>query len=100
MGQNIIYRYLLLASAFILLTGCIKDPEMGSKANPNGSFTLTAVAQSMSPEQVITRASDPKNEAEREIRSLHVFLFGPDDNYLATKEGYGSFQGYQDPKQS
>ena len=59
------------------------------------SFTLTAVAQSMSPEQVITRASDPKNEAEREIRSLHVFLFGPDDNYLATKEGYGSFQGYQ-----
>lgn len=95
MGQNIIYRYLLLASAFILLTGCIKDPEMGSKANPNGSFTLTAVAQSMSPEQVITRASDPKSEAEREIRSLHVFLFGPDNNYLATKEGYGSFQGYQ-----
>ena len=79
----------------LLLCGCSKDSLSPIGTRHQGNFTLTAIAESMSPERVITRASDPKSDAECEIRTLHVFMFGPDGNYLATKDNYHLYQGYQ-----
>lgn len=94
MRQKDICAGLLLTIA-IGLSGCTKEEQLGEWDNQSGKFTLSVVAESMSPEQVITRASDPKTEEEREIRTLHVFLFGPDENYLASKDGYHLYQAYQ-----
>ena len=94
MRQKDICAGLLLTIA-IGLSGCTKEEQLGEWDNQSGKFTLSVVAESMSPEQVITRASDPKTEEEREIRTLHVFLFGPDGNYLASKDGYHLYQAYQ-----
>lgn len=90
-----LYRLLCPIAALLLLAGCTKDPIQEQGAPRSDGFTLTAVAENMTPEQVVTRASDPKTEAECEIRTLHVFLFGEDRNYLATREGYPLVQGYQ-----
>ena len=90
-----LYRLLQPIAALLLLAGCTKDPIQEQAAPRSGDFTLTAVAENKTPEQVVTRASDPKTEAECEIRTLHVFLFGADRNYLATREGYPLVQGYQ-----
>lgn len=79
----------------VLSVGCVKDPRPEVDLGGSAGFTLTAVAESMSPEHVITRTSDPKTAAECEIRTLHVFLFGPDGNYLAAKDENHRFQGYQ-----
>lgn len=84
-------------SAALCLAGCSKDeiPDRSGFGH-DGNFRLAAVAESMSPESVVTRASDPKNEAEREIKTLHVFLFGPNGKYLSAKQdGEHRFQGYQ-----
>ena len=96
MKQRKLYLSLLLISAStLLLNGCTKEEELNRTDDHRGGFTLTAVAESMSPERVITRASDPKNDAECEIRSLHVFLFGSDGNYLTRKTEDDLYQGYQ-----
>lgn len=94
MKRKRVCQSLWAAALVVLSAGCVKEPYPGGGTG-GGGFTLTAVAESMSPEGVITRASDPKTAAECEIRTLHVFLFGPDGNYLGTREGHRIFQGYQ-----
>lgn len=95
MKRKRVCQSLWAAALVVLSAGCVKEPYPGGGTGGSSGFTLTAVAESMSPEGVITRASDPKTAAECEIRTLHVFLFGPDGNYLGTREGHRIFQGYQ-----
>ncbi len=95
MARYDLYRIFLLPAILLWVTGCTKDQIEEPGEPSRGGFTLTAVAESMAPEQVVTRATDPKTEAECEIRTLHVFLFGEDGNYLATRDGYPLTQGYQ-----
>lgn len=94
MKRKNLYLNLILTVA-IFLTGCSKDMDINSREDLRSGFTLTAVAESMSPEHIVTRASDPKTEEECEIHSLHVFLFGPDGNYLTRKTDNDLYQGYQ-----
>lgn len=94
MKRKNLYLNLILTAA-IFLTGCSKDMDINSREDLRSGFTLTAVAESMSPEHIVTRASDPKTEEECEIHSLHVFLFGPDGNYLTRKTDNDLYQGYQ-----
>ena len=84
------------------MTGCTKGEYTapGGTVNESG-FRLSVVTKNMSREEVVTRASDPKTEAEREIKELHVsFLFGPDGKYLQARQDGGghSYQGYQSVK--
>ena len=95
MKRKTLYRSLSLVTALILLAGCAKDPEANIPTGNRRGFTLSAVAESMSPERIITRVADPKSDAECEIRTLHVFLFGPDEEYLTTKDDSYPYQGYQ-----
>ena len=82
MNGRTIRKYLflpLVAIAALSMTGCTKGEYTapGGTVNESG-FRLSVVTKSMSRKEVVTRASDPKTEAEREIKELHVFLFGPD----------------------
>lgn len=91
----------LLAVASLCMTGCTKEEFAGpgNAADGNG-FRISVVTESMSHEEVVTRVSDPKTEAEREIKELHVFLFGEDGKYLQAKRDGEThpFQGYQSVK--
>ena len=104
MNGRTIRKYLflpLVAIAALSMTGCTKGEYTApGGAADGGGFRLSVVTKSMSREEVVTRASDPKTEAEREIKELHVFLFGPDGKYLQARQDGGghSFQGYQSAK--
>ena len=92
---------ILLAIAALSMAGCTKGEYTApGGAADGGGFRLSVVTKSMSREEVVTRASDPKTEAEREIKELHVFLFGPDGKYLQARQDGGghSYQGYQSVK--
>ena len=104
MNGRTIRKYLflpLVAIAALSMTGCTKGEYTapGGTVNESG-FRLSVVTKSMSRKEVVTRASDPKTEAEREIKELHVFLFGPDGNYLQARQDGGghSSQGDQSVK--
>ena len=104
MNGRTIRKYLflpLVAIAALSMTGCTKGEYTapGGTVNESG-FRLSVVTKNMSREEVVTRASDPKTEAEREIKELHVFLFGPDGKYLQARQDGGghSYQGYQSVK--
>lgn len=89
-----IERLLALCAVLpLLLASCTKE-EFGAPSRPGGGFRLCAEAEELSPQIVTTRAADPKEEAEREIKTLHIFLFGPDGNYLQAATDF-PFQGYK-----
>ena len=93
MNGRTIRKYLflpLVAIAALSMTGCTKGEYTapGGTVNESG-FRLSVVTKNMSREEVVTRASDPKTEAEREIKELHVFLFGPDGKYLQARQDGG-----------
>ena len=62
---------------------------------PEDSFVLTIQSNKMLPQQVATRASDPKEEAEKRINQLYLFFFDANGQFL--KEYQGRFFGYQKP---
>ena len=51
-------------------------------------FRIVAQSDRLREQVVTTKAADPKSEAEKEIRSMHIFFFGPDGNYVKSKAGY------------
>jgi len=64
-----------------------------------GNCTLSFVCgdmlpQFIDPDDVVSRASDPKKLEEKEIRTLHLFFFAPDGT-LANKAEYNNFLPYQ-----
>ncbi len=92
-----ICRNLLFVAAMVLsVFSCAKN-DIGLQENSGKGFMLSVVAESMSPEASITRVADSKLAEEKEIKELHVFLFGPDGKYLAANQNDGGhlFQGYQ-----
>lgn len=66
--------------------------DNGSLAGHGGEMQLSFIASRMNVQQVSTRSSVKKPE-EQTIKTLHIFIFGPDGQYLSSKEGY-PFQGY------
>lgn len=78
-------------------SGCQED---GVEVYPDapaedGYFTLTMQNERMLPTQVKTRASDPKEDEEKEIRQLYLFFFGQSGQYLETYQN--RFIGFQKP---
>lgn len=83
----------LILSA-VLLSSCQQDdmfdvPEIN---NPGEEVSLSFIGDPMQRYQVTTKSSDPKEEAEKEIKQLCVFFFGSDGNYLTG----GYLKGYDD----
>ena len=78
-------------------SGCQED---GVEVYPDapaedGYFTLTMQNERMLPTQVKTRASDPKEDEEKEIRQLYLFFFRQSGQYLETYQN--RFIGFQKP---
>ena len=61
----------------------------------DGYFTLTMQSDRMLPTTVTTRASDPKEDEEKEIRQLYLFFFRQSGQYLETYQN--RFIGFQKP---
>lgn len=83
----------LILSA-VLFSSCQQDdmfdvPEIN---NPGEEVSLSFIGDPMQRYQVTTKSSDPKEEAEKEIKQLCVFFFGSDGNYLTG----GYLKGYDD----
>lgn len=78
-------------------SGCQED---GVEVYPDapaedGYFTLTMQNERMLSTQVKTRASDSKEDEEKEIRQLYLFFFSQSGQYLETYQN--RFIGFQKP---
>lgn len=77
-------RYLSLFFIASLFVSCSDDltGDMTHIVPDNQVLTLSFESNKMLPHQVASRASDPKEEKEKEIKTLHVFFFDKDGKYL------------------
>lgn len=95
MNRNFIlrgWRNWLCGLAAVALSGCIDEELPGvASALKEGEISLQWVAANMG--RVVTKGTDPRTSAEKEIKDVHIFLFGPDGNYL--ESGNNAFQGYR-----
>ena len=94
--NNAILRWLLWMLP-LALGSCQQEkvevfPEVPGE---DGYFTLTMQSDCMLPTTVTTRASDPKEDEEKEIRQLYLFFFRQSGQYLETYQN--RFIGFQKP---
>lgn len=59
-----------------------------------GDLSVQVIPAQMGIYKVGTRGTDPKDYAEQEIKSLHLFLFDSEGNYLQATQN-DAFQGYE-----
>ena len=86
------WRGWLCGLAALSLSACMDEELSGSaSALKEGEISLQWVAANMG--RVVTKGTDPRTSAEKEIKDVHIFLFGPDGNYL--ESGNNAFQGYR-----
>ena len=88
---------LAAAAAFSIaaLTGCADDRYDGPQTG-DGELAISFVADDLVPGELKTRAGGTrvaKYNEELEIKSLHVFIFGSDGNYIQPSDGH-RWQGY------
>ena len=88
---------LAAAAAFSIaaLTGCVDDRYDGPQTG-DGELAISFVADDLVPGELKTRAGGTrvaKDNEELEIKSLHVFIFGSDGNYIQPSDGH-RWQGY------
>ena len=96
MRRNMVFA---LAAAAMCLAGCSLWEEdafvIGKQGQSSEYFTLEAQSNKMLPKKVTTKASDPKDDAEKEIRQLYLFFFDSEGQYLS--EYQNRFIGFQKP---
>ena len=86
------WRSWLCGLVALSLSACMDEELPGSEVGlKEGEISLQWIAANMG--QVVTKGTDAKTRAEREIKDVHIFLFGPDGNYL--ESGNNAFQGYR-----
>ena len=85
------------AAVCLALCACQQDEweVQQQEIAPEDSFVLTIQSNKMLPQQVATRASDPKEEAEKRINQLYLFFFDANGQFL--EEYQDRFFGYQKP---
>lgn len=79
-----LYKYLGLFFIASLFGACSDDfiDNVTPVIPDDQALTLSFESNKMLPHQVTTRLSDPKTEQEKEIKTLHIFFFDKDGNYL------------------
>ena len=83
-------------AGILLLAACQQeDVERFAPEAGGNEFTLTMQSDRMLPTPVTTKASDPKEDAEKEIRQLYLFFFDGQGQYLETYQN--RFIGFQKP---
>ena len=87
-------RNCLCGLAAMLLFACADEELPGGASDltlKEGEIALQWLPANMGVQ--LSRGTDSKTNAEKEIKNIHVFLFGPDGNYLDA--GQNAFQGYK-----
>ncbi len=78
------------------MTGCSDDNELWDEPEASGPVTIVAQSVDMiepfSMPEVLSRANDPKNEAEKKINTLHLFFFDKDGQFI--KSNADNFKPY------
>ena len=79
-----IFRFVCaLLPASLLTVACQQDDFNTPAPHINGEgLTLSFSSDPMKPYQVTTRSSDAKEDAEKEIKTLHVFFFDAQGDWL------------------
>lgn len=81
------YKGLIIPAAVSLLSACSFDELVSLPQTPEGDgMSISFCSDMMSSVKVGTKASDPKDDAEKQINQLYIFFFGSDGEYL--KGGY------------
>lgn len=89
------WRSWLCGLVALSLSACMDEELPGSEVGlKEGEISLQWIAANMG--QVVTKGTDAKTRAEREIKNVHIFLFGPGGDYLhADNDERDAFQGYR-----
>ena len=90
-------RYMGLAACIALaaLWGCVQE-EYNAPIVGGGELSLSMTADDLIPGELKSRAGSArvaKENEEMEIKTLHVFIFGSDENYIEPAEDH-RYQGY------
>lgn len=77
------YRvYAFSAVTALLIASCSIDEPMNLPQMQDGGICLEFISDPMDNLMVGTKASDQKNDAEKQIHNLHIFFFDKDGQYL------------------
>lgn len=89
-----ITSYLCGLLSFLILFACQRE-EFGNTIQSNDEFSLNISTKGlMNQYTVTTRGTDIKTTEEQEIKSLHVFIFDENGNYLKSSTDH-RYQGYR-----
>lgn len=87
---------IVAALSIVAMTGCSDDNELWDEPEASGLVTIVAQSVDMiepfSMPEVLSRANDPKNEAEKKINTLHLFFFDKDGQFI--KSNADNFKPY------
>ncbi|WP_300975647.1 hypothetical protein [uncultured Muribaculum sp.] len=79
---------IVAALSIVAMTGCSDDNELWDEPEVSGPVTIVAQSVDMiepfSMPEVLSRANDPKNEAEKRINTLHLFFFDNNGQFITS----------------
>lgn len=79
---------IVAALSIVAMTGCSDDNELWDEPEISGPVTIVAQSVDMiepfSMPEVLSRANDPKNEAEKKINTLHLFFFDNNGQFITS----------------
>lgn len=79
---------IVAALSIVAMTGCSDDNELWDEPEISGPVTIVAQSVDMiepfSMPEVLWRANDPKNEAEKRINTLHLFFFDNNGQFITS----------------
>ena len=83
------FCYVIVAAlSIVAMTGCSDDNELWDEPEISGPLTIVAQSVDMiepfSMPEVLSRANDPKNEAEKRINTLHLFFFDNNGQFITS----------------
>ena len=84
MKRHNLYIGLLLACLLPLISACEQEDVYNPSVH-SGGLVIKAISEPMLEQTVTRSAGIAKEEAEKEIKSLHLFFFDAGGNYLAVK---------------
>lgn len=84
MDKSVFRIMKFLLPAALLLGACQQDElyHVPGSLEPGKALTLTFSSDPMEQYKVTTRSSDAKEDAEKEIKTLHIFFFDSEGNWL------------------
>ena len=97
MKRIIIHNIIIAACCLLAVSACVREDLVQTLdyATGGGGLQLNISAEGLMDQFVVTtRGTDVKTPEEQEIKSLHIFIFDADGEYLQTADRH-RFQSYR-----